>query len=181
MTSTSTDHSVPHPETFERFLVYVPMLTRWVRSRVARLADSDDIVQQTLFQAFRHCRDFRYESSPGTWLCAIALNQIRAFGRGRRVSTFSLEADCTILSIRDPRVSALSELERDETESELHAAISRLSKEYRDVVHLRDFAGLSINDTSQQLAISVTAVKSRHHRARKKLHNILRKPLLSQL
>src|ERR1700736_2199502 len=52
-------------------------LKRWVTSKVSNSHDAEDILQQTLFLAFRHFEQFRFEASFGTWLCRIALNVIR--------------------------------------------------------------------------------------------------------
>lgn len=57
----------------------------------------------------------------------------------------------------------------------LAAALDALAADEREVVLLRDGAGMSGADTAAALGLSVAAMKSRLHRARLKLAGALRR------
>ena len=55
----------------------------------------------------------------------------------------------------------------------LERAINGLSKNYSVVIHLKDIEGLTMKEIAEILGISVQAVKSRVHRARLQLKELL--------
>ena len=57
-------------------------LYRIARSVVRDDSEAEDVVQEAYGRAFTHLREFRGDSSIGTWLSRIVLNE--AFGRLRR-------------------------------------------------------------------------------------------------
>jgi RNA polymerase sigma-70 factor, ECF subfamily len=144
------------------------LLRRWVKRRVPRGEDADDIIQQTLLLAFRHMGQFRFEASFGTWLCRIAINEIR--GRARRPeykwATLTDPRALENSELHDPRPSPLAVLERKDANVRLHRAIAKLPETYRVVVELRDLCSLTVEETAESLRMTKSAVKSRHHRAR---------------
>ena len=152
---------------------HLPLLKRWVKKKAPNSIDSDDVIQQTLLLAIRHFGKFRFEASFGTWLCSIAMNEIRARLRDPENPRLTND-DSRILTLSDPCSSPLATLERKEANVQLHRAIAQLPEIYRVVVELRDFRELSTRETSKRLSISATAVKSRHYRARCQLLKALR-------
>jgi RNA polymerase sigma-70 factor, ECF subfamily len=150
-------------------------LKRWVTSKVQNSHDAEDILQQTLFLAFRHFDQFRFEASVGTWLCRIALNVIRGRLRSPDYSRTMATAPQMLeqFALRDKRHSPLALLEINEVKTKVRSAISRLPTPYRTVVELREMRGLSIRETAAALGLTRPAVKSRQHRARMMLVRFL--------
>src|SRR3954447_6216142 len=60
-------------------------LYRLARGVLRDDSEAEDVVQETYVRAFTHLDDFRGESSLGTWLARIAMNE--ALGRLRRRRT----------------------------------------------------------------------------------------------
>ena len=169
-------HSETGTGTYEELLLpHLQLLTKWVNGRTPKGLHPEDVVQETLLLALRHIKKFRFEASVGTWLCKIALNVIR--GRLRRLTSSSvvfedpLKLEC--FEARDPRRSPLDALEQKEADIALHRAIANLPDIYRVVIELRNLRGLSARETMRILAISETALKSRHYRARGLLRDLL--------
>lgn len=163
-------------ETYEELVTpHVALLRKWVRGRVARREDAEDVVQQTLLLGLRHVDQFRFEASFSTWLCRIAMNVIRAgFRRPEHQRLLIIDPNAMRgFELQDPGESALGCLQRRETNAALYQAIARLPEIYRTVVELRDLRGLSLRETSRLLRLSHGAIKSRHHRARGLLLRIL--------
>jgi RNA polymerase sigma-70 factor (ECF subfamily) len=159
----------PGQEVYEALVSpHLQLLRKWVKRRVPHGEDADDIIQQTLLLAFRHIGQFRFEASLGTWLCRIAINEIR--GRTRRPEyKLTTSTDPRALEnweLEDPRQSPLAALERKDVNVRLHGAIAKLPEIYRVVVELRDLCSLTVEETAESLRMTKSAVKSRHHRAR---------------
>src|SRR5947209_18760821 len=56
-------------------------LSRIVRATIDGHSDVEDIVQQTVFKAFTHLAQFRFEAGFSTWLIQIAINEARQWRR----------------------------------------------------------------------------------------------------
>ncbi len=133
--------------------------------------DARDVLQDTLFAAARGVRDFRGASSLSTWLFTIA----RSFCiKKRRRSKFapryegSLDRDLGLEAseVPDTAKSPHELVAGKEVEQALERAIAELPPGHREVLLLRDAEGLTAPEVAEVLHISVQAVKSRLHRAR---------------
>ena len=145
--------------------------------------DAQDVLQDTLLAMARNVRDFRGASSLSTWLYSIA----RSFCiKKRRRSVFapevvSLESGTSAaLAVRDQGRDPERTLADREVGAALEAAIASLEPEYREVLLLRDVEGLSATEVAEVTSLSVSAVKSRLHRARASVRERLA-PLLAPL
>jgi DNA-directed RNA polymerase specialized sigma24 family protein len=49
-----------------------------------RIADADDVIQQTPLQGFTHRRELRAPSKFKNWIASIAMNEFRGFVRRTR-------------------------------------------------------------------------------------------------
>ena len=67
-------------------------------------------------------------------------------------------------------------LERAEEDALLLSALNRLSPEHRVVLVLKDLEGQKYEDIAQVLDVPIGTVRSRLHRARLELRDLLHKP-----
>jgi RNA polymerase sigma-70 factor, ECF subfamily len=125
---------------------------------------------------------FRKESTFGTWLIQIAINEARMKKRRQwRIPMLSLSDDkdkddakaYVPKDFEDWREIPSTALERAEVREALIEALSSLAQHYREAFVLRDIQELSISETSAILGVSRGAVKSRLRRARLMLRDIL--------
>lgn len=146
---------------------------RMAMSFVKNETEAEDVAQEAFLKAFRDLANFRGESKFSTWLISIALNEARR--RLRRQSTVRMEsldepaeegAKVSPALLRDWREIPSESLERREVRALLQKAIEELSPIYREVLVLRDIEELSVEETAGALAISISSVKVRLHRAR---------------
>src|SRR5207253_10728520 len=122
---------------------------------------------QAVLRAFA-CRDqLRVPSKFKSWLWTITLNEMRMFFRGNR-STISLD-EFPNIDPSDRAPSPLARYEQIERLEWLREGLAKLSERDRAVIILCDLDGLSIAETAEVLALSKTAVKSTHLRARQRL------------
>jgi RNA polymerase sigma-70 factor (ECF subfamily) len=136
---------------------------------------ADDIVSDTFLIAFRRRGGYdvaRPDAAP--WLYGIATNLI---GQRRRAEVRMYRAYAR--SGADPLVveghdESVADAVSAETEgARLAGALALLKKRDRDALLLHTWGGLSYEETASALAVPVGTVRSRLHRARKRLREVL--------
>lgn len=146
---------------------------RMAMSFVKNETEAEDVAQEAFLKAFRNLANFRGESKFSTWLISITLNEARR--RLRRQSTVRMESldeppeeggKISPALLRDWREIPSEALERKEVRTLLQEAIGHLAPMYREVLVMRDIEDLSTEETAGTLAISISSVKVRLHRAR---------------
>ncbi len=148
-------------------------LSHFVQSRLRSKCEAEDVLQQSVLQAFSHLGQFRGESSFRTWLSAIALNEILQSLYHRSAVQLSPVPESLAGNIIDPSTSPYKQYEQTERAQQLRKALTRLPKKYRLVIQLRDLRELTIAETARSLSLSNSTVRTRHHRARKLLKRSL--------
>jgi RNA polymerase sigma-70 factor (ECF subfamily) len=132
----------------------------------------EEAAQDTFVQAWRNLDRFRGESAPFTWLYRIAVNEALQRNRRRRLETQPLDhtADLEARIGREAGssrpLSADLAAEQREDVSRLLAELRALPFDSRVPLILHDIEGWSYEEVAAFLTISVSAAKSRVHRAR---------------
>jgi len=161
-----------------RLMVYQTIL-RMVRQR----EDAEDAVQRCFQQAFTNLARFRGESKFSTWVTRIAINEAFMLLRQRRASTplsetsYENTESLFVLNLADGAPNPEQTVAADELRTTLTQAISDLRKNLRSVVMLREFQGLTNEETAQRLGLTVAAVKARIFHARRWLRQRLERNL----
>jgi RNA polymerase sigma-70 factor, ECF subfamily len=144
--------------------------------------DACDAVQEAFITAFRSINRFEEKSQLATWLHRIVVNASLMRLRGQRRKREQPIEDLLPTFIEDghqshptPRwdESALTKLERSETQAQVRASIAELPETYREVLLLRDIEELDTDTVAELLGITPGAVKVRLHRARQALKTLL--------
>ena len=135
--------------------------------------DAEDVAQDAFLSAYRAYERFRGESRVTTWLYRITVNA--ALMRLRKTKT---DRALTSTGLEDkvvPDWSSLPDKEavNAELREKLEDGIARLDPDLRAAVILRDVEGLSNSEAAEALDITVSALKSRLHRARVLLRQFL--------
>ncbi len=129
--------------------------------------DAEDAVQEAYISAFKALPRFKGQSKLSTWLYRIVVNaclmKIRK-DKSRAKYLSEKEYDDAIVYDwkNDPEEAAVN----SELRSTLESGLDLLSPDLRAAVVLGDIQGLSTEEASEALAISVASLKSRLHRAR---------------
>lgn len=139
-------------------------------------ADAAEITQDTFLSAYQHLSEFRGEAAFGSWVHRIAANN--ALMRLRRQKVLDVVSDDLTGPEFTDRGSLAEAPESDwskraddkileeELGRAIQAATDALPEGYREVFLLKDVEGLSYEEISEMVGISIPAVKSRLHRAR---------------
>jgi len=144
--------------------------------------DAEEVLQDVFSTIYAKLDGFRGQSQFSSWMYRIIVNAAFMKLRKRKQShTISLEDLAPQL-----KQSCLEQdnpvLHRSDTITQnkelriiLDAAIGRLPAQYRAVFILRDVDGLSNQEVSEILGLSIPAVKSRLHRSRLMLRRRLQR------
>jgi RNA polymerase sigma-70 factor (ECF subfamily) len=172
-------------------------LVRRHEARVLRLCtrvlgDSDaalDAAQETFVKAWRALSKFHGDARFLTWLTRIAINQCRNDLRRRKTVKHTQPLSIDAVSsgsgsdetVRDDLAASGPdpfEVARGrEVAAALRTALTELDDEAREVIALRDAEDLSYEEIAEILDVPVGTVRSRLHRARMQLHDVLKELL----
>jgi len=147
---------------------------RATRAILKRDDEAEDVMQEAYVRAYEHLVDFRGEASFATWITRIAINE--AIARKRREQRFapldSAPQQPTIMSSDTPR-SPEQEMNDQQLRAVLERAIDALPDEFRAVFVLRAVEQMSGAETAVCLDIPEETVKTRLHRARLRLQEVV--------
>jgi len=137
--------------------------------------DAEDVLQETLLTLVQKIGEFRGDASLSSWLFTIVRSRCRLRRRRADRQASSVGSEPLDSSPRpDETVSAL------ELRGIVEAAVSELEPKYREVLLLRDVEGLSAAEVGEALRLSVAAVKSRLHRARAQVRELVERALAAR-
>ena len=129
--------------------------------------DALDVVQEAYLRAYRGLIDFRGEARFSTWMHRITVNcATTLLTRRGRYRCDQIQQDVIDLN---GEYQPERRLDASEISSEIRSALDDLPTNLRVVVVLRDVFDLAQTEIANQLGISVTAVKVRLHRGRKRM------------
>ena len=140
-------------------------------------ADAEDLFQELLIRAFGKLDDLVGIDQPGPWLCRVMYNlfvdERRRFARRRLYTVeeghLAGEGLAGLPGPDDPDYDN----QRIETLQRLDRALGQLSDEHRLVVLLHDTEGYKLAEIQELTGLPVGTIKSRLHRARARLRDIL--------
>jgi RNA polymerase sigma-70 factor (ECF subfamily) len=132
---------------------------------------ADEATQQTFVQAWRSADRLDPARDPGPWLATIARRAaIDIYRREQRRTTDTLDD----VAVDDPAVTTLPpDIDRWHDRWQVRLAIDALVDDEREVVRLQHLEGLTHTEIAARLGVPVGTVKSRSHRAHRRLAEAL--------
>ena len=160
------DTLVAHYEQFVFSAAY-----SFLRNRQA----AEDVTQDVFVSAYRRLASFEGRSAFGTWLRKITFHQCIDYRR-RQQSRPASSFDEGMIQIADAHAATPAHIaEGNELVQGVRAAIDTLSDEQRNIIVLREMQGLDYAEIADILRIPVGTVRSRLHRARLELKDVLQR------
>ena len=179
MAEATADKSLTPEQVFRDF---APRVYHLARRMLGNNADAEDVTQDVLLQVVRKLDTFRGESAFPTWLHRVTVNAALAARRkratredhrvhdpldhfdpdglhGKPVKRWSIRPDQPVLEKEQSRL--------------IDTAISQLPEMYRDIFVLADVEQLHNAEIAEMMDIGIPAVKSRLHRARLMMRDLL--------
>jgi RNA polymerase sigma-70 factor (ECF subfamily) len=138
-------------------------------------AEAEDAAQETFLRAYAQLHRFDSARSFKTWLFSIANHHCIDHLRKRHVSWLSIDQPSLAPhpALREPRPGPEEASLHREQKAVVEALLAKLTPEDRSVVVLRYWYDLSYDEIAEANGSTVSAVKSRLHRARVSMANLL--------
>ncbi|MEO8905693.1 MAG: RNA polymerase sigma factor [Polyangiaceae bacterium] len=147
---------------------------RAVRAILKRDAEAEDVMQEAYVRAYEHLPEFRQDATFSTWLTRIAVNEALArLRRERRFQPHEPNTEEPALMSADTQPSPEQLANARELRVVLEQAIDALPDEFRAVFMLRAVEQMTGLETAECLGIPEETVKTRLHRARLRLQEIV--------
>ncbi len=155
--------------------LYSSKVFRLAMSLVKHKEDAEDVTQEVFLTVCSRISDLKENKALSSWIYRITVNtslmKIRKSGRSEQIS---FEEDLPRFDQDGMHIKPVkdwSENPEEKTSSKqimdyIKENLKELPESYKVVFLLRDMEGLSNNEVAEVLDISLTAVKSRLHRAR---------------
>jgi RNA polymerase sigma-70 factor (ECF subfamily) len=143
-------------------------LARWLTRDEA---DAEDVVQEAMLRAYRFFGSFRGPDGRA-WLLAIVRNTCRTWMRRNRAQ----ESAADVVELDGIEGDGLTPEElmiRSADAEAVRAALEELPSEFREVLVLREFEGLSYKEIAVVTESPIGTVMSRLARARTRLQRTL--------
>ena len=145
---------------------YETKLLRFCLRTLGDREDAEDVVQDTLVQAWKSMNALTEPAAFGTWIYRLASNKCTDMLR-RRMARPSDTQDPDDMSVHaDGRVSVEKSVEARTALEHFSGVLQTLSSEQRVTWVLHQMEGLSYAEVAATLGISEGSVRGRIHRAR---------------
>ena len=155
---------------------HLPKLYRLAYRLTTNTADAEDLVQDVLVKLFSRQDELTSIRDLAPWLGRVLYNQfiddVRRYGRQplKLVNT-DRDVDEVTAQGADPE----SATAHANASAQLLKALEKLSEDHRVVLVLHDVEGYTIKEIEEITGISQGTLKSRLHRARQRLRDLLKK------
>lgn len=151
-------------------------LRRAARSYAANESDADDLAQEVVERASRLWASYDpRRGSVGAWLFLLMRSTAHARGMASSRRARGRAAYAIHRAREDERAREAADLDaRHDRTVALDLALSRVPADQREVVVLVCVGGLSYAETAAEMECPIGTVMSRLHRARRRLHVLLR-------
>lgn len=139
---------------------------------------AEDAAQEAFIKAFKRLSQFRGESAFSTWLYRLTSNHCLDLLRAK--TRHKTESWDQMLEIQGERAEALLQAPEtpegpsEELRETVNTLLSELKPEYRMILTLREYQGMSYQEMASVLNTSLDSVKARLKRARQQLAQKLR-------
>jgi RNA polymerase sigma-70 factor (ECF subfamily) len=144
-------------------------LLAYVLRRVDRVEDAADVVAETFLVAWRRLDKVPPGDEARLWLYGVARRQLANQRRGhlrrsRLADRLRAELPAAVASGRSPE---------DHRVAAVRVALARLDEEDREILRLTSWEGLTPSEVAAVVGVPAVTVRSRLHRARKRLRSEL--------
>jgi RNA polymerase sigma-70 factor, ECF subfamily len=146
----------------------VPPAIGLARRMLANTPDAEEVVQEAMLRVWTNAPRWRPEARFRTWLYRVVVNL--CLNRKRRAPFASLDAAG---DPADPRPDAATQLERDQRDQAIAAAIARLPERQRAAIVLTFHEGLGNAEAAAVLGTTRSAVETLLVRAKRSLRQQL--------
>ena len=143
--------------------------------------DAEELAQDTFIKAYQKLDTYEGKSKFSTWLYSITYNACISELRKRRIDFKSLE-DQRISEQDELRMyDYYSEAKKEDQEKYLKLALEKLPEDDQVLVTLYYYENQSMDEISAITGLTVSNIKVKIHRARKKMFGLLHEMLNEEI
>lgn len=135
--------------------------------------DAEEITQDSFVKAYQSLRSFKGESKFSTWLYRIVYNAAISHTRRQKHEFTAIDENLIGNMTEDEIVENLDQLDREEQSMLVASAVDHLPPDESALVSLFYMQETSVEDISRITGLSVSNVKVKLHRIRKKLYDVM--------
>lgn len=140
--------------------------------------DAEDVAQETYARAFRAIDSFQNDRPIENWLMRIAHNTFldhrrKQTRRLQPIHESALTDDRGLESIEDSSMGAFEIVASKEVDPKLASAIKALDEDARNLIYLAHIQQMPYAEIAASLNLKVATVRSRLHRACRKLRHLV--------
>ena len=151
------------------------MLLKMVRNR----DDAEDLTLEAFGKAFMSLEQYSPKFAFSTWLFRIASNNCIDFLRKKKMYTTSIDTEfeddgAPYIFLPSKGRNPEEEAIRNQKFKLMRELVDELKPQYKILIELRYFKGLSYDEISKELDVSLGTVKAQLFRARKILEEIIK-------
>lgn len=155
-----------------------PLVERQLARYPVSEEDRRDLLQSTLMQVVRKISSFRGDASFSTWLFRVTANEALMMMRSHRrhrarlVEGMDME-ELGVLADAGAANDGIALAVTTERDARVREALEELPESYKSVVIAHYHQDLGLQEIAERLNITESAVRSRLHRARSRLRDVL--------
>ncbi len=164
---------------------YEKPLLDFIYRMVMNPPEAENLYQETFYRVIRSKKKYKVTAQFKTWLFQIAINLCRdRLRRMKHRSHLSLNAPVASQNsgcvehqdlVPDPSPDIVEQVESEEMESLVKAAISSLSEKEHLVFIMKEYQGMKFSEIAEILDCPMGTLLSLNHRANERLKKILSK------
>jgi RNA polymerase sigma-70 factor (ECF subfamily) len=168
-----------HAQTKEIWSQMHQRLLSYIRGRVDKLHDAEDILQDVFVRIHANLGDVRDTENVTAWIYQITRNVITDYYRQRAASAGVLarlaeQTDEHLPSAPDREAEPdVVRRASDEFARCLEPMLGEVPEPYRQAVTLTELKGVTQKDAAEKLGLSISGMKSRVQRGRGKLKDVI--------
>ena len=136
--------------------------------------EAEDVLQESFVNAFKNLNQYRGDSTFGSWLKRIVINNALNKVKKRKLEVSTLDEEHT--EIEEPQ--AIQDKDMKLSVERIKQAIEILPSGFRQVFTLYQFEGYDHKEIGEILGITESTSKSQYNRAKKKLRSMLTKEVI---
>ncbi len=138
---------------------------------------AQDVLQEAFMKAYNHLDDLQDIKKTGSWLSVVTTNTAIDLLRKRKRWNGIPTDDVILLNQMQPYEENNSEVENQVIQTllieQIQAQFGNLSPEHRQAILLKYYHGLKDDEIAKLTGSTAGTIKSRLHRAKKKIHSLL--------
>lgn len=159
-------------EAFEKLInLYFDRLYKEAYIRCKYEEDAKEIVQETIYKAYKNIKHLKEPNFFKTWLSRILINVANDYLRKNGM-----------IDLNHDEQDFVKEIHKDdqmEVKIDLYNAIDKLEDKYKDVIILRYIEDLNLEDISNILERPLNTIKTHIRKAIKDMRNLLKEDYIN--